>query len=747
MGLTHSCLVDKSKGNILDLIAKNKCFSILGASAVFLILIIIVFLVQLLFTFRCNEETDKDKIIQNIENSMKPFLDSRGDVYDTLKNIDETDIKKTKLKNLYIASSYNTARASHGCKNIVTDYPIINALNLGARFLDFEIYDHPTHGPVVAAGDYNNVKIKSTDNYLTLNHVFEIINEHDAKRADPLFLNFRMKIEKNSTAFQKFINKLTDWRGKWIGKQYISGSWKNWGVCGDNCTIEVLISELLDRPLEDFKNKIIVICNDFIPINIDGTRGNPNNEMFGLMQTTNLENKVIHLTNNTQWGSPLIDQKCFNNVKEIPNADIFIDENKKNLTLVYPDYYRSIKNINPQIPFSYGCQIVAMNYQTYDSNLKKYIQFFDDNGGGKLINTRWRSFKKKPDELIYIPTTESYDEVNSAVAGAAMECMKVCSNGPLEGVQCGIDSDCGEWGICSGSGVNCDKKSLLPEWDNSVWGSEWKKRYNTASDPDKAQDKDEICTFGCAYPHTKNPHQAQNQADKVKKCVEDTCCGAAYPNCDGASDILQKELAKIERVKNGCKAGENSLWIKNIDDNGDHIGWINMYNNEIIAVDDIKKPCTDDSEKCKNISEIKKCNDAAGKNKMKKEDYHNEQYEIWKKIETVANEMNLKSFVLKRLKDTGLLLRRDLHFYKLQIGQNGKTYNTQKKDLNERISFENDTNNLKTDLQNAINTILIHNYWGEDKEMHKRYEKENVGERGKWKHADEITTTDIPSTT
>ena len=126
-----------------------------------------------------------------------------------------------------------------------------------------------------------------------------------------------MKIEKNSTAFQKFINKLTDWRGKWIGKQYISGSWKNWGVCGDNCTIEVLISELLDRPLEDFKNKIIVICNDFIPINIDGTRGNPNNEMFGLMQTTNLENKVIHLTNNTQWGSPLIDQKRFNNVKEI----------------------------------------------------------------------------------------------------------------------------------------------------------------------------------------------------------------------------------------------------------------------------------------------------------------------------------------------------------------------------------------------------------------------------------------------
>ena len=122
-------------------------------------------------------------------------------------------------------------------------------------------------------------------------------------------------------------------------------------------------------------------------------------------------------------------------------------------------------------------------------------------------------------------------------------------------------------------------------------------------------------------------------------------------------------------------------------------------------------------------------------------------WEIWKKIETVANEMNLKSFVLKRLKDTGLLLRRDLHFYKLQIGQNGKTYNTQKKDLNERISFENDTNNLKTDLQNAINTILIHNYWGEDKEMHKRYEKENVGERGKWKHADEITTTDIPSTT
>ena len=469
--------------------------------------------------------------------------------------------------------------------------------------------------------------------------------------------------------------------------------------------------------------------------------------MFGLMQTTNLENKVIHLTNNTQWGSPLIDQKRFNNVKEIPNADIFIDENKKNLTSVYPDYYRSIKNINPQIPFSYGCQIVAMNYQTYDSNLKKYIQFFDDNGGGKLINTRWRSFKKKPDELIYIPTTESYDEVTAAVAGAAMECMKVCSNGPLEGVQCGIDSDCGEWGICSGSGVNCeDNISLLPEWDDSVWGKEWDEKWNTASNPDNVQDKDEICTFGCSYPYTRNPHQMQNQADKIKKCVEDTCCGADFPNCEGASDILQKELTEIERVKNGCKAGKNSLWVENIDDNGDNTGWTNKYNNEFVAVGEEDADCNDDSDKCKNISEIKKCKDAAGKNKTKKKKYHDEQYEIWQKIETVADEMNLKSFVRKRLKDTGLILRRHLHFYKLQIGQNGNTYETQMKVLMGRISFEDDTNNLKTDLQNAINTILIHNYWGEDKEMHERYKKENI-EGDKWKHANKVTVKDMPSPT
>ena len=51
--------------------------------------------------------------------------------------------------------------------------------------------------------------------------------------------------------------------------------------------------------------------------------------------------------------------------------------NKKNMSIVLPDWSADDKNPNFNIAREYGCQFIAMSFQNYDSNLEHYNAFFD----------------------------------------------------------------------------------------------------------------------------------------------------------------------------------------------------------------------------------------------------------------------------------------------------------------------------------------------------------------------------------
>ena len=50
--------------------------------------------------------------------------------------------------------------------------------------------------------------------------------------------------------------------------------------------------------------------------------------------------------------------------------------NKKNMTISMPDLSALNNNVPAQLHFSYGCQMVCMNYANFDSNMQFYKNMF-----------------------------------------------------------------------------------------------------------------------------------------------------------------------------------------------------------------------------------------------------------------------------------------------------------------------------------------------------------------------------------
>ena len=84
------------------------------------------------------------------------------------------------------------------------------------------------------------------------------------------------------------------------------------------------------------------------------------------------------------------------------DVDKIIETSKINLSVSRPVLSFSLENlvnpvadifnIDPTTSYNNGVQLVCMNYQYFDENMKKYLEFFKDG-----------SMKVKPDNLRYIP--------------------------------------------------------------------------------------------------------------------------------------------------------------------------------------------------------------------------------------------------------------------------------------------------------------------------------------------------------
>jgi hypothetical protein len=84
------------------------------------------------------------------------------------------------------------------------------------------------------------------------------------------------------------------------------------------------------------------------------------------------------------------------NIKNNQDTQELTEFNKRDMTIVFPDKGTSPSNPSGYLCRSYGCQMVAMRYQTVDNFLVENALFFDTCG---------YAFCLKPPELRYQPVT------------------------------------------------------------------------------------------------------------------------------------------------------------------------------------------------------------------------------------------------------------------------------------------------------------------------------------------------------
>ena len=274
-----------------------------------------------------------------------------------------------RLRDFYIKTSYNCAAVGSFKKDFVDICAIENGIKQGCRCLDFEIYSLKGK-PVIGTSSVETNYIKESRNYIPFFKAMEVVasksfNSPAPNQFDPMILHFRIKSE-NVKIFNQIAEDI-----KKAFPQYMLLH-KKYG------------KEYKDKNLGDVKlknlQKKIIIC-------VDKT-----NTLF---EETDLD-KLVNICSNSIFMRLLKS----NDVTYVQDFKELIEFNKGAMTFVAPDLTTDNTNVNPTIPLKYGCQLVAMNLQNNDENMKYYTKFFNDYGTSLVLKEKKL---RKIDKLIPLP--------------------------------------------------------------------------------------------------------------------------------------------------------------------------------------------------------------------------------------------------------------------------------------------------------------------------------------------------------
>ena len=134
------------------------------------------------------------------------------------------------------------------------------------------------------------------------------------------------------------------------------------------------------EPLSIFKKKVIIMAHHET-LNFR----NPKNDFY----------QLVNLTDKSQNFS----YKRYNKIKYAADITSLKNTNKNVITCVMPDWSLLTDNYNTLINFNSGCQMNLMNYQNLDSNLRYYLNYFNNN---PLQNGGPSAFRLKPANLRFV---------------------------------------------------------------------------------------------------------------------------------------------------------------------------------------------------------------------------------------------------------------------------------------------------------------------------------------------------------
>ena len=289
---------------------------------------------------------------------------SLGNMSVAITNVPSTF--KNKLRDYYVASSYNSC-CGGDFKNDYVDYvPLKEVIKQGARLLDFEIYS--LNGkPVVAASSESSYHLKETYNSLPFDDVMNVVSRYAFSSStcpnanDPLFIHLRIKSNREDIYKSMAKSIKSHFSQRLLGEKY-----KN-EAHGEN---------LGAVSLREFIGKVVIVCD-------------AGNDHFRKVP-------VFEEIVNTTSGSVFLRGLRNYDVTYTHDADELTQHNKKNMSIVAPDLTNESTNMPASLHHKYGCQFVCMNYQTLDENLKYYLTLFNEHG---------HAFILKPKKLRYFPVT------------------------------------------------------------------------------------------------------------------------------------------------------------------------------------------------------------------------------------------------------------------------------------------------------------------------------------------------------
>jgi hypothetical protein len=293
------------------------------------------------------------------------------------------------LRDYYIKTAYNCCASGQFKNDFVNVCALKDCIKQGARCLDFEIYSID-NAPVIAVSSANDFFIKETFNSVDFQSAMEVVTDYAfagnncPNPYDPLLLHFRV-MSTNKAIYNKMANVLSKTLGsRLLGKKY---SYENHG------------NNLGQMPLRKLLGKVIII--------VDKTNA--------LFVDTKM-NEYVNMASNSVFMRSLRER----DVRFSPDVKEITEFNKKNMSIVLPDKSTAPTNMSAMLSMHYGCQMIGMSFQLFDTPMEFYTKFFDDAGS---------AFVLKPADLRYVPVTivppppppkeYSYEKrINSAFPGA-----------------------------------------------------------------------------------------------------------------------------------------------------------------------------------------------------------------------------------------------------------------------------------------------------------------------------------------
>ena len=333
------------------------------ASGIVLVLIILLVICVLIYyiymkNLLSRECSTMDKMYSNVNGYIKSTNPSDPNCQYTLKDY-------------YVKTAYNCCSGGSYKNDYVSTCVLKDLLKQGVRGLDFEIYSINDQ-PVVATSTQDSYYVKETYNYVAFGDVMTIISNYAFSGStcpnpkDPILFHLRVR-SANPAMYANLANLFKSYDSLFLGP---STSYENNG------------HNIGNMKLSELSKKIILIVEK--PANATGS--------------SILDNKAFMEYVNMVSNSIFMRALTYYNLQNTPDLVELQNYNKKNMTVVLPDVGTNPANPNPIIGGESGCQMVAMRYQQYDSNLQASILQFDRVG---------YAFSLKPERLRYVPVTIS----------------------------------------------------------------------------------------------------------------------------------------------------------------------------------------------------------------------------------------------------------------------------------------------------------------------------------------------------